>query len=166
MRRSSAIVLGLCLGGAALADKPAPADKGKPVTIKVPPLPPSTEDLLIADLAGAAWVGADKLGYPKGAEMAFIGQDPVSTGPTVYVKTVAGYHLPAHWHVHTEYTTMISGKGSFVVDGKPHAATAGTYVVVPGKVKHEFTCDAGAECVFVVRRSGPADVTWVKGPPR
>ncbi len=137
-------------------------DKGKAVTVKVPPLPPSTEELLVADLPSAAWVSAEKMGYPKGAEAALIGQDPGSTAPTVYVRTTAGYKLPSHWHVHTEYSTMIAGKGTFTVDGKPHLVTAGSYVVVPSRVKHEFSCDTGVPCVLVVRRSGPADINFVK----
>ena len=145
------------------ADKAKPAaDKGKAIEIKVPPLPPSTEDLLIADLAGAAWVSAEKVGYPKGAMMALIGQDPVTTGNTVYFKVPGGFKIPKHWHTHTEYLTLISGKATIIVDGKPHVLSPGSYVVFPSKQAHELACDAAAECVIVNRRSGPADINWVK----
>src|SRR5262245_34237172 len=90
----------LAFSTVALAQKPAPTDKGKPVTIKVPPLPPSVNDLLFADPAHAAWTPADKLGYPAGAQVALIGQDPVSTGPTMYMKASPGYKMPLHWHTH------------------------------------------------------------------
>ena len=134
-----------------------------PVKLKVPPLPPSTEDYLVAQLADAKWMPAQKMDpkIPPGAEVALIGADPVSTGPTIYMRVPAGYHFPAHWHTHHEYATMISGKGSYVVDGKKVTSSAGTFIVIPSKTKHEFRCDAGAECVFVVRRSGPTDINWV-----
>jgi quercetin dioxygenase-like cupin family protein len=151
----------------AFAQKPAapasPAASGeKTVKLKVPPLPPSTEDYLVAQLADARWVPAEKLDakLPAGAEVALIGAEPMSTGPTVYLRTKPGYKLPSHWHTHLEYTTMLAGKGTYVVDGKKTATAPGTYVVVPSRAKHEFTCDAGAECVFVVRRSGPTDYNW------
>jgi quercetin dioxygenase-like cupin family protein len=137
--------------------------KQQTVKLKVPPLPPSTEDYLVAQLADAKWMPAQKLEakMPPGAEVALIGADPMSTGPTTYVRTKAGYTLPLHWHTHLENTTMIAGKGSYVVEGKKIPVSPGTFVIVPSKAKHEFSCDAGAECVFVIRRSGPTDYNWV-----
>lgn len=137
--------------------------KAQPAQLKVPPLPPSTEDYLVAQLADARWMPAQKLDprIPPGADVALIGADPVSTGPTVYLRMKAGYAFPLHWHTHHEYATMISGKGSYTVDGKRVPTTPGTFVIIPSKTKHEFRCDAGSECVFVMRRSGPTDFNWV-----
>ncbi|MGZ5252718.1 MAG: cupin domain-containing protein [Caldimonas sp.] len=157
----------LLLAHGALAQKPAPTpasgQKQTTVKLKVPPLPPSTDEYLVAQLADAPWVSAQKLDakMPPGAEVALIGADPVSTGPTTYVRTKAGYKLPLHWHTHLENTTMIVGKGTYVVEGKKIPVSPGTFVIVPSKAKHEFSCDAGAECVFVIRRSGPTDYNWV-----
>jgi len=128
----------------------------------VPPLPPSTNELLFADEAHAAWAPAEKLGYPPGAQVALIGQDPVSTGPTVYVKTPAGYKMPLHWHTHGQHLFFVAGKATLTVDGKPHALEPGAYVSLPPKVQHQLDCAAGAECLLIVERSGPADVNWVK----
>lgn len=132
-------------------------------TIKVPPLPPSTDEALVAQLADAKWVPGQKLDakMPPGAEVALIGADPVSTGPTTYVRTKAGWKLPLHWHMHLETAIMIAGKGTYVVDGKKIPTSPGTFVIVPSKAKHEFSCDAGAECLFIIRRSGPTDYNWV-----
>ena len=137
--------------------------KQQTVKLKVPPLPPSTEEYLVAQVADAKWMPAQKLDgkIPPGAEVALIGADPVSTGPTTYMRTKAGYHLPLHWHTHHEYATMIAGRGSYIVDGKKVPTSPGTFVIVPSKAKHEFSCDAGADCLFVVRRSGPTDFNWV-----
>jgi quercetin dioxygenase-like cupin family protein len=146
----------LLLGGAFAAAQ----QKGKPVTIKVPPLPPSTEDLLFADPAGAGWIDGEQGGLPKGAQVALIGQDPVSTGLTMYLKAPKGWRMPPHWHTHTEYGVLLSGKATLTIDGKPRALVVGSYVVIPGKTHHELTCDAG-ECLFLQRRSGPLDINWV-----
>ena len=164
------IILGaLLLANGAFAQKAAapsgtPASGGKQTTVKlkVPPLPPSTDEYLVAQLADAKWMPANKLDakIPAGADVALIGADPMSTGVTMYMRTKAGYKLPAHSHIHLEYDTVIAGKGSYVVDGKKIAAVPGTFIVVPSKAKHEFSCDAGAECVVVVRRSGPTEYNW------
>lgn len=154
----------LFVGPGAFAQKPAPSPSSeKTVKLKVPPLPPSTEEYLAAQLADARWMPAQKVDakFPPGAEVALIGADPMSTGPTTYLRMKAGYKLPAHWHTHLEYSTMVAGKGTHVVDGKKIASVPGTFVIAPSKSKHEFSCDAGADCVFVVRLSGPTDYNWV-----
>jgi quercetin dioxygenase-like cupin family protein len=140
---------------------PALADqKAKPVQIKVPPLPPSVNELLFADPAHAAWTPAEKLGYAAGAQVALIGQDPVSTGQTVYFKAPAGYKIPLHWHTHGEHIYFISGKATLTIEGKPHVLEAGSYASMPSKTQHSL--DVQADCLFIVERSGPADVNWVK----
>lgn len=146
-------------GRCADAQKPAP----KPVKLKLPPLPPSTDDALVAQLADAHWVPAQKLErrLPPGAEIALIGADPVSTGPTVYLRMKPGYKLPPHWHMHVTWATMVAGKGAWTIARKRVPAVAGTFVVVPSRAPHEFSCDAGAPCVLVVRRSGPTEYNWV-----
>jgi quercetin dioxygenase-like cupin family protein len=151
------LLLVCLLAGAAHADQ-----KGKPVNVKLPPLPPSTDDLLVADLAKAAWTPSEKMGYPAGAQFALIGQDPGTTGPTMYMKTTGGYKIPLHWHTHGERVVVVSGKGTVTLAGKATPFTAGTFVSIPPKTQHEFACDAGADCVMVVQRLGPSDVNWVK----
>ena len=149
--------------GALLIGFCAHAQPEKTVKLKVPPLPPSTEQFLVAQLADAKWTPANKVEpkMPAGADIALIGADPVSTGPTVYLRMKPGYKVPMHWSIHLEYTTVVAGKGSFTVDGKKIAASPGTFVVIPSRAKHDFACDAGAECVFVTRRSGPSDFNLV-----
>ncbi|HXU72529.1 MAG TPA: cupin domain-containing protein [Polyangia bacterium] len=167
MMRLHIIVAALLLGHCAFAQKKAavPASGGKQVTVKlkVPPVPPSTDEYLVAQLADAHWMSAQKLDakIPAGADVALIGADPMSTGVTMYLRTKPGYKLPLHWHIHHETDTMLSGKGTFVVDGKKIPAMVGTFVVVPSRAKHEFSCDSGADCVLIVRRSGPTDYNWV-----
>jgi len=163
MMRLHIIVVALLLAHGALAQKAA-APSGGTVKLKVPPLPPSTMEGLTAQLADAAWMPASKLDpkLPAGAEVALIGMDPVSTAPTLYMRMKPGYKLPAHEHEHLEYDTMISGKGTLTVNGKRIRALPGTFVIVPSKAKHEFSCDASAACVLIVRRSGPTEYIWGK----
>lgn len=156
-----ALLISLC----ANAQKPAPAPapgKQQTVKLKVPPLPPSTEEYLTAQLADAKWRPAEKFEarLPPGAELALIGADPMSTGITAYMRLKPGYRLPAHAHTHTSDLTMLSGKGTWTVDGKKTPSTMGTFVIVHSKQTHEFACDAGAPCVFLLRRSGPSDYIW------
>lgn len=153
------LVIGIVLSYGMLAHA-----QGKTVTIKTPPLPPSTDDALTADLATAAWTPGEKMGLPKGAQMALIGMDPMSTGLTVYIKVPAGWKMPMHTHLHHEYLTLVSGKATASSGGKTHALLPGSYNVTPPKAPHDLACDAGAECVFIVRRNGPADLTWVNPP--
>jgi hypothetical protein len=53
-------------------------------------------------------------------------------------------------------------KGTWTVDGRRVPSTAGTFLVLPSKARHEFSCDAGADCLFVLRRSAPTDYIWSK----
>jgi quercetin dioxygenase-like cupin family protein len=162
MRKLLALALAMAtmaaFGHCAFAQKPAV----KTVKLKVPPLPPSTDEYLVAQLAGARWMPAQKLDahLPAGAEVALIGADPVSTGATIYLRLKPGSKLPPHWHLHLTWATMVAGKGAWTIAGKRVPATPGTFVIVPSRAKHELTCDAGAACVFVVRRSGPTEYHW------
>jgi quercetin dioxygenase-like cupin family protein len=124
--------------------------------------PPSTEEALVADVATAKFVDATIPQASKGSQSALIGVDPATKGPTNYSKTPAGTGLPAHWHSHAEYTVLVSGKGTLLLDGKPHEAAAGSYFVIPAKMVHQFTCSQGADCLLLTRRGGPADYNWVK----
>ena len=156
--RTLAIVM--LLAAPVFAQPKAATDRGKPVQIKVPPLPPSVNDLLFADPAKAPWTPAEKLGYAPGAQVALIGQDPVSTGPTIYFKAPAGYKIPLHWHTHGEHIYFVSGKATLTIEGKPHVLEAGSYASMPSKTQHSL--DVQSDCLFIVERSGPADVNWVK----
>ncbi len=145
-------LLALLVAAASLAARADDAPK---------PKPPSTEEQLVADLASAKWIPAPTPGLPKGAQVAAIGVDPVTGGATGWAKLPAGYHLPAHFHSHAEYTSIVSGKATFTLDGKPHEVQAGSYLVIPAKVHHELVCGAGAECVLLTRRAGPTDYSFV-----
>jgi quercetin dioxygenase-like cupin family protein len=152
-----ALVISLCAHAQQKQEK-----LGGAVKLKVPPLPPSTDEYMTAQLADARWTPVEKLEsrLPPGAELALIGADPMSTGITAYMRMKPGYHLPAHAHTHTSWLTTLSGKGTWTIDGKKTPSTVGTFVIVHSKQTHEFACDSGAPCVFLLRRSGPTDYIW------
>jgi quercetin dioxygenase-like cupin family protein len=125
---------------------------------------PSTEELLVVDVATAKFVDTTTRYAPKGSQNAPIGVDPATKGPTCYSKTPAGTGLPAHSHSFAEYTVIIAGKGKLNAAGKSYEAAPGSYFVIPAAVVHEFTCGAGADCLLLTRRGGPADYKFVKDP--
>jgi quercetin dioxygenase-like cupin family protein len=124
--------------------------------------PPSTEEALVVNVATAKFVDSTTPNSPKGAQTATIGVDPGTKGPTGYSRTPAGGGLPAHWHSSAEYTAIISGKGTLVLDGKQHEVSAGSYIVIPAKVVHQLTCGKEGDCLLITRRGGPTDYNFVK----
>jgi quercetin dioxygenase-like cupin family protein len=143
-------LLTLLLAGVARAQAQAPAK------------PPSTEDALVAQVATAKWVAPTVPGIPSGVLASPIAVDPTTGASIGYAKLPAGYVFPTHWHSHTEYGLLISGKGSLTVDGKTHELVPGSYFVIPAKVHHSATCAAGSECLLLTRRAGPTDYNFVK----
>ena len=126
------------------------------------PKPPSTEEALVAEWSTAKFVDSTTPNSPKGSQNATIGLDPNTKGATAFVKTPAGTGLPAHWHSFAEYTALLSGKGTLMIDGKSREVSAGAYFVIPAKTPHQFTCAAGADCHLLTRRAGPADYNFIK----
>jgi len=158
-----ALALPLALPLTAVAQKAVAPKKeaGKPVQIRVPPLPPSTEDGLQADLATVKFVPHDQLG--KGVESALIGADPMSTGPTGYLKLAGGAKIAEHWATHNVQYLLITGKGHFTVAGKTRAVAPGSFTIVTSKTRQAIACDPGAPCIYLVRHMGPPDVNFVAG---
>ncbi len=132
------------------------------ITYADAPKLPSTEDALVAHLAGAKWAAPTVPGIPPGVMASPIAVDPNTGGSVGYAKFPPGFVFPTHWHSATEYTVLISGKASFTVAGKTHELVPGSYLVVPPKTEHGVTCGQGAECVLLTRRAGPTDYHFVK----
>jgi quercetin dioxygenase-like cupin family protein len=126
------------------------------------PKPPSSEEGLVAHVAEAKWAAPKQPEIPPGLMAAPIAVEPSTGAPIGYAKYPAGYKFPLHFHSFNEYTTLISGKLTYTVDGKTHELGPGSYIVIPAKAKHKATCGAGSECLAITRRAGPADYTFVK----
>ncbi len=154
MQKIAVMLVLLAAATVAAEQKEAPP---KPVSIKVPPLPPSVEEALAVDLADAQFAPHRDM---KGVQTALIGMDPMSTGTTGYLKVVGGGGFPPHWATHNVQYVQVSGKGKFTVADKARATAPGSFTVVASKTRHSFYCDKGADCVFVVRHAGPPDVNF------
>jgi quercetin dioxygenase-like cupin family protein len=124
--------------------------------------PPSTEDAQVAQLKDAKWAPPKAPQIPPGAMVSPIATDPASGGSVGYAKFPAGYAFPSHTHSATEYSTVVSGKVRFTLDGKAYDLEPGSYIVIPPKTHHQLQCGAGAECVVLTRRAGPTDYSWDK----
>jgi len=123
--------------------------------------PPTMDEQQVAHLKDAKFAAPKLPEIPPGAMGAPIASDP--NGPNVgYAKFKPGYTFPMHWHSFTEYTVLLSGKGEFTVNGKTYELEPGSYIVIPAKAHHMAKCAAGAECILLTRRAGPADYNWVK----
>ncbi len=123
---------------------------------------PSTEDAQAAHVADAKWAPPKAPEIPAGAMVSPIASEPASGASIAYAKFPADYRFPAHWHSHSEYSVLVSGKATFTIAGKDHELVAGSYVVIPAKAPHQVHCQPGAECVLLTRRAGPTDYHWVK----
>src|SRR5689334_10035028 len=68
-------------------------------------------------LAAAQWSEpySGPLGYPKGAQRASLGTDPVSGGETYYARFPAGSRFALHWHSHAEYAVVLRGKVTHII---------------------------------------------------
>src|SRR6266849_2791614 len=84
---------------------------------QAPAKPPSTEDAQVAHVAEAKWAAPKAPEIPAGAMTSPIAVDPNTGGSIGYAKFPPGYAFPPHWHSHTEYTVLISGKATFTIDG-------------------------------------------------
>ena len=49
-----------------------------------------------------------------------------------------------------------------MLEGKKHDVSPGSYLVIPARMVHEFTCAKGADCLLLIRRGGPTDYNFVK----
>jgi quercetin dioxygenase-like cupin family protein len=125
------------------------------------PGPPSTEEKLVADPSTAKFTPIAVPGFAPGAQGAVIGVDPNTKGPTGFAKFPPKYRIAPHWHSYAEYVTVISGKATLTLDGKPYQMAPGSYAVIPAKTTHDLTCGA-SECLVISRRAGPADYNWAK----
>ena len=124
---------------------------------------PSTEDAQVTALADAKWVTPPAaMGIPAGVMASPIAADPATGASIGYAKIPAGSTFPMHWHTAGEYTAVISGKGTFTLDGKASPISAGSYLAIPPKAQHKLECAAGADCILLTRRSGKTDYNWVK----
>jgi mannose-6-phosphate isomerase-like protein (cupin superfamily) len=102
------------------------------------------------------------LGYPKGAQKASLGIDPVSGGETYYARFPAGSRFELHWHSHSEYAVVLRGRVTHILGTESQSLAEGDYVIVPAKMNHGWKVDGSSDVFFLIRRDGPADFNFVE----
>jgi quercetin dioxygenase-like cupin family protein len=124
--------------------------------------PPSTEEAMVVHLKDAKFAPATAPGMPQGLSNSPVGVDPNTKGPTGYGKFTAGTKLGEHWHSYAEYTVLISGTATLMINDKAQEVSAGDYFIIPAKARHSLACGPSADCVLLTRRAGPVDYNFVK----
>jgi quercetin dioxygenase-like cupin family protein len=124
--------------------------------------PPSTEEAMVVHLKDAKFAQSTAPGMPQGVAGAPIGVDPNTKGPTGYAKIAPGTKVPEHTHSYAEYTVVLSGNATLMINDKAQEVSAGDYFIIPAKTRHSLACGPSADCVQLTRRAGPVDYNWVK----
>lgn len=75
-------------------------------------------------------------------------------------KFPAGFKAPLHYH--TNATKIVVIKGAYTYNGKKYGP--GSYVFVPGGVKHESGGVEDSESIFFIEQSGKFDLKPVESP--
>ena len=86
---------------------------------------------------------------------------PETGGPTYLARFPAGSEFAMHWHTYTETVVVLQGAVDIFMDGTHHTATAGSYIIIPGRAHHAWHVHADADVVLLARRDGPADFHFV-----
>lgn len=137
MRTYIGIAAALCLLGVA----PAQAKPKEAQTF-------AAEDLKWTEVPGG-----------EGVMIAVIKGDPAKGAHEAFVKFPAGIEHPLHTHTNEIEMVIISGSLTYASEGgTPKKYAAGSFLRIPGGLKHGSTCDAGAPCVFFQEMSGKFDV--------
>jgi len=100
--------------------------------------------------------------FPTGLQNAQITIDPKTGGPTYLARFPAGSRFEMHWHTYTETAVVMEGTVDIVLDGTRHTASAGSYILIPGKVHHTWFVPEDGDVVLLARRDGPADFHFVE----
>lgn len=94
----------------------------------------------------------------KGLSIATLWGDPSQGAYGVFKKVPGGSDLGWHTHSSDQKVVGIAGTFDFQIDGQdPKVLSTGSYVFMPGGVKHSAKCRAGADCVYFEESQGKSD---------
>lgn len=108
----------------------------------------SAEDLKWEQLAGA----------PPGIMSVTLWGDLTKGAYGGFTKFPAGFKAPLHYHTNT--TKIIIIKGAYTYNGKQYGP--GSYVSVPGGLKHESGGITDSETIFFIEQPGKFDLVPVE----
>lgn len=89
--------------------------------------------------------------------------DPDKGASTFILKAPPGCAVP--WHYHTAEEQLIVTEGTVRTEMQGMAAralTPGGFAMMPGKAKHQFSCQSKNPCVMFVTFDRKYDIFWVK----
>jgi quercetin dioxygenase-like cupin family protein len=96
----------------------------------------------------------------KGLWVAPLWGDPTKEAYGALKKVAAGTDFGWHTHTFDQKVVSISGTFDFQAEGQTAKELAsGSYVFVPGGVKHTAKCRAGTDCVYFEEQPGKSDFT-------
>ena len=100
-------------------------------------------------------------GLPTCVKGAVLHGDPMGDkGAVLMLKATAGCLIPWHWHTSTEQLGMVSGSSKLEMKGGPaKTLTPGTYVYLPSKHQHQFTCSTA--CSLFLATEAKFDIHYV-----
>jgi quercetin dioxygenase-like cupin family protein len=97
---------------------------------------------------------------PACAKGAGLHGDPMQGAFVLLIKTTAGCTVPRHWHTANEQVGLVSGSAALSMPNeKAQAMTAGSYVYLPSKNQHSFTCKTA--CMFYLAGDEKFDIHYV-----
>jgi quercetin dioxygenase-like cupin family protein len=139
---------GVCFVFLALASTMLPAQSQKPGIVRT--------------LAQVQFEGDDT----KCLRSATENGDP-DTGPsTLILKAAPGCKVGWHYHTAEEQLIVSAGTVQAEMDGMAAATLeTGGFAMMPGKVKHRFSCESKNECIMFVTFDRKYDIVWVKDSP-
>jgi len=101
---------------------------------------------------------------PKCLSYALETGDPDKGPSTFILKAVPQCEVPWHFHTAEEQLMVVSGEVRTEMEGMPaRTLEAGGFAMMPGKIKHQFSCQSKRECAMFVSFDGKYDIVWVKG---
>lgn len=85
-----------------------------------------------------------------GAKTAVLWGDPKTEGYGKINRWQGGTEVPLHWHTFETRSVVLEGTLTVTLEGAAARELGpGSYLYMPGKVRHVTTCKPGADCVFM-----------------
>jgi quercetin dioxygenase-like cupin family protein len=87
-----------------------------------------------------------------------------ATGPSTFIlKAPPNCLVPWHYHTAQEQLIVAQGTVRTEMEGMPaHPLEPGGFAMMPGKAKHQFSCQSKTACVMFVTFDRAYDIFWVK----
>lgn len=89
--------------------------------------------------------------------------DPAKGPSTIILKAPPNCLVPWHYHTAQEQLIVVQGNVQTEMEGMSgHPLGPGGFAMMPGKVKHQFSCQSKTACVMFVTFDRTYDIFWVK----